>query len=271
LTTTHTLDVPGARLHYEVRGRGPLLLVLGSPMAAAFFAPLADALAADHTVVTTDPRGIGASPLADPHQDSTPDLRADDMAAVLDALGADSTDVFGSSGGAVTGLAMVVRHPARVRTLVAHEPPLLELLPDADAQRAATDDIVETFHRDGPGAAWAKFMVNAGFDLGDQGAPAGPPQEAGEQEQADAARFFAHELRPTTRWRPDIAALAAAPARVVVGIGAESGALITHRTSVALCERLGIAPVGFPGDHGGFLDDPVGFAEALRKALAGAG
>ena len=76
LTTTHTLDVPDARLHYEVRGRGPLLLVLGSPMAAAMFAPLADAMAGERTVVTTDPRGIGASPLADPYQDSTPDRRA---------------------------------------------------------------------------------------------------------------------------------------------------------------------------------------------------
>ncbi|MFF1644665.1 alpha/beta fold hydrolase [Streptomyces sp. NPDC058240] len=53
------------------------------------------------------------------------------MAAIVDALGADSADVFGSSGGAVTGLALVARHPARVRTLVAHEPPVMELLPDA--------------------------------------------------------------------------------------------------------------------------------------------
>jgi hypothetical protein len=98
MADTHTLEVPGARLHYEVRGSGPLLLVLGSPMAAAMFAPLADALADDHTVVTTDPRGIGSSPLADPDQDSTPDLRADDMAAVVDALGADSADVFGRRG-----------------------------------------------------------------------------------------------------------------------------------------------------------------------------
>ena len=33
--TTHSLVVPGARLYYEVRGAGPLLVVLGSPMPAA--------------------------------------------------------------------------------------------------------------------------------------------------------------------------------------------------------------------------------------------
>ena len=111
--TTHTLHVPGARLHYEVRGAGPVVLVIGSPMASAEFAPLADALATDHTVVTYDPRGIAASSIDDPEQDSTPELRADDVAALLDAVGAESADVFGSSGGAVTGLALVAKHPGR--------------------------------------------------------------------------------------------------------------------------------------------------------------
>ena len=70
--TTHTLHVPGARLHYEVRGAGPVVLVIGSPMASAEFAPLADALATDHTVVTYDPRGIAASSIDDPSR--TPPL-----------------------------------------------------------------------------------------------------------------------------------------------------------------------------------------------------
>jgi pimeloyl-ACP methyl ester carboxylesterase len=236
-------------------------------MAAADFAPLADAMAGDYTVVTHDPRGISGSVLADPEQDSTPELRADDLAALLDALGAESADVFGSSGGAVTGLALVARHPGRVRTLVAHEPPSLALLPDAAAQHAAVDDMIETFHRDGLGAAFAKFMANAGFDDGDEGAPAGPPGEPSEQLLADGARFFAHELRGTTRYIPDVAALTADSARVVVGIGVGSGGMVTYRTSVALAELLGTAPAEFPGDHGGFVGQPEEFAEVLRKVL----
>ncbi|WP_046470454.1 alpha/beta fold hydrolase [Allosalinactinospora lopnorensis] len=267
MTTTHTLGVSGGRLYYEVRGTGPLLLVMGSPMNAAAFAPLADALAGDHTVVTHDPRGISGSVLDDPEQDSTPELRADDVAALLGALGAESADVFGSSGGAVTGLALAERHPARVRTLVAHEPPLLELLPDAAEQRAATDDLIATFHRDGLGAAWLKFMANAGFGGDAEDAPAPPPGEPSEQDLADGARFFAHELRGTVRYVPDTAALAAGPARVVVGIGAASSHLLTYRTSTALAALLGTPPVEFPGDHGGFLGQPKEFAEALRKVL----
>lgn len=268
--TVRSVTVPGARLHYEVRGSGgPLLLVIGSPMASADFASLADALAGDHTVVTYDPRGHANSTIDNPDEDSTPESRADDIDAILDDLGAESADVFGSSGGAVTGLALVNRHPGRVRTLVAHEPPLLELLPDPARHRADTETIIETFHAAGMEAAWYKFMVTAGFDMsapGD-GAPIDARSEPTEQDLREAARFFDHELRPTTRYLPDIDALKSSPSRVVVGIGVDSGRLLTYRTSVALCELLGITPVEFPGDHGGFLGAPTEFADTLRTVL----
>jgi pimeloyl-ACP methyl ester carboxylesterase len=267
---SRSLDVPGARLHYEVRGRGPLLFVIGSPMAAAEFAPLAHALATDHTVVTYDPRGFAGSPVDDPDGPSNPDLRADDVAAILDAIGAPSADVFGSSGGAVTGLALVTRHPGRVGTLIAHEPPLLELLPDAEAQRVATADIVETFRAEGLQAAWMKFMVNAGFDVAAFGSDAdGPPEPANpEQALAEGARFFLHDLEPTTQYLPDFESLRASGTRIVVGLGAESGHLLTHRTSVAVAERLGVDTTAFPGDHGGFMGAPAEFAARLREVLA---
>lgn len=265
------LAVPGATLHYEVRGSGPVLAVIGSPMTASEFALVADALAADHTVVTYDPRGLGASPIDDPAQDSTPELRAADVAAILDDLGAGPADVFGSSGGAVTGLALATKYPGWVRTLVAHEPPLLELLPASEAskQRAATQDIIATFHSDGPGAAMAKFMATAGFDQSEDGAPGQPGQPSPDEmtkQLADLARFFNHELLCTTTYVPDLDALKAS--RVIVGIGADSEHLITHGTSMALCHLLGIEPVIFPGDHGGFMSAPDEFAAALRAVLS---
>src|SRR3954469_8322901 len=110
LSTTpivRSITVPGARLHYEIRGNGPLLLVIGSPMASAEFAPLADALAGDHTVVTYDPRGYPASTVYVPDAPGSVEQRADDVNAILDDLCAETADLFGSSGGAVTGLALV--------------------------------------------------------------------------------------------------------------------------------------------------------------------
>jgi pimeloyl-ACP methyl ester carboxylesterase len=264
--TTRTLTVPGARLHYEVRGSGPLLLVIGSPMAAAEFAPLADALATDHTVVTYDPRGYAASTVDDPDAPSSVEQRADDVNAILDDLGAESADLFGSSGGAVTGLALAARYPGRIRTLVAHEPPSLELLPDAAEQRANTEAIIDTFHRDGFRAAWAHFMINAGFGLDPEGAPPADT-EPSERELRENARFFDIDLRPTCSYVPDVDALKAGPSRVVIGIGVDSGKLLTYRTSTALAALLGDEPAEFPGDHGGFMGAPVEFADTLRQVL----
>jgi hypothetical protein len=92
--------------------------------------------------------------------------------------------------------------------------------------------------------------------------------EPNEQDLREAARFFDHELRPTTRYLPDIDALNTGPSRVVIGIGVDSGRLLTYRTSVALCDLLGSTPIEFPGDHGGFLGAPAEFADTLRTVLS---
>jgi hypothetical protein len=144
----------------------------------------------------------------------------------------------------------------------------MELLPDAAAQRAAMEDIVATFHREGQGPAFAKFMAAAGFTGGDEGAPS-PRPEPSAQDLADGARFLGHELQGTASYVPDVVALRSAPTRIVVGIGVDSGRLVTYRTSTVLAEQLGVEPVEFPGDHGGFLGDVDEFAERLRKVLAG--
>src|SRR4051794_30665051 len=145
LTTATTLDVPGARLHHELRGSGPLVALVGAPMDATAFAPLADLLAADHTVLTTDPRGINRSPVDHPDRDSTPVERADDLAALLRHLDAGPAAVLGSSGGAVTALALIDRAPELVHTVVSHEPPLHELLDDRAELHDRTEAMIATY------------------------------------------------------------------------------------------------------------------------------
>jgi clorobiocin/coumermycin A biosynthesis protein CloN7/CouN7 len=82
-----------------------------------------------------------------------------------------------------------------------------------------------------------------------------------------AARFLAHLLCPTTRYRPDIQALRAASTRVVVAGGATSTGQLANRTAVALAEQLGTRGVDFPGDHGGFLAFPEQFGRVLDQVL----
>jgi clorobiocin/coumermycin A biosynthesis protein CloN7/CouN7 len=267
--TTHLLDVPGARLSYERRGSGPLLLMIGSPMDSSGFAPLAGALADRYTVVTYDPRGIANSSREDPTQDVTPDQQADDVHRLLLVLGGGPADVFGSSGGAVVGLALVTGHPEQVRTLVAHEPPVVELLADAAQLRAQIDDICDTYRVEGAEKAMQKFMAHAGLGdaPGQEDAPRWEPSpEQMARMRATTEHFLAHLLRQTTRYRPDIEALRAST-RIVVAGGTTSKGQLANRTAAALADQLGTTVVDFPGDHGGFLALPEQCARVLDQVL----
>jgi pimeloyl-ACP methyl ester carboxylesterase len=267
-TTSGTLGVPGARLHYEVRGSGPTLLLVGAPMGADAFAPLADLLAGDHTVFTTDPRGVGRSPVDDPEQDSTPELRADDLSRLLAHLDAGPTVVLGSSGGAISALALAQAHPEQVATVIAHEPPLNELVDDRERLRAGCDGIIATYLAQGPEAAWGAFLAMSGIAQPEDDAPPPPLQgERNPQDVADERHFFLHELRPTTRFRPDLDALRTGSTKLVVGIGEDSAGQLCDRTSRALAAALGVAPTIFPGSHVGFVADPARFAARLREVL----
>ena len=105
--TAATLQIPDGELYYEVRGSGPLLLVVGQPMTSAPFAALADDLAADHTVVTYDPHGVGESSVDDRSLPITPEIEADDLAAIADELGLGPAAMMGTSGGAIAGLGSI--------------------------------------------------------------------------------------------------------------------------------------------------------------------
>lgn len=268
--TVGTLEIPDARLYYEVRGQGPLVVLVGAPMDAAPFAGLADLLATDHTVLTTDPRGINHSALADPDQDSTPEMRADDLSRLIAHLDAGPAVVLGSSGGAVSALALVQAHPEQVHTVIAHEPPLLELLEDPEYHRAQVDDIIATHLSGDVAGAWAKFLAHANITMPEPGDMGGDfiPTEPSPQEIADANYQNAHMLRPTTRWVPDVEVLRTSRSRVLIGLGEDSGGQICERTSNALAAELGTKPTVFPGGHIGFAEDPQRFVVRFREVLA---
>jgi len=270
-SVAHTLDVPGARLYYEQRGAGPLLLLIGSPMDSTGFSWLAGALAGRYTAVTYDPRGIGKSSREDAAAEVTPEQQADDVYRLLSVLGREPAHVFGSSGGAVVGLALVTAHPDQVRTLVAHEPPVIELLPDAAQLRDQIQDVYDTYRAEGAEKAMVKFMAHAGLG-GEPGPQADAPRWEPSAEQMARMRaatdvFLAHLIRPTTRYRPDIGALQAASTRIAVAAGATSTGQLANRSARALADRLGTPVIEFPGDHGGFLALPDQCGRVLDQVL----
>jgi clorobiocin biosynthesis protein CloN7 len=265
LPTGHSLDVPGARLYYEVQGSGPALILIGHPMGGSGFAAIAPLLADDYTVVTYDPRGFARSTIEDRDQDGEPDLLADDVHHVLEAVSDGPAHLFGSSGGAVTGVALVACYPGQVHTLVAHEPPLALLLPEADDARARIHDIYDTYRNVGTGAAWARFLTFTGMSPPLRGGDTASEPSAGMDPTSE--RFFGHGLLPIALYQPDLSAVQAGAARVVVAGGTTSKGEFPQRTAAALAERLGTPLIDFPGGHGGFASDAREFASLLRLTL----
>jgi pimeloyl-ACP methyl ester carboxylesterase len=256
-------------LYYEVRGTGPLVVLVGAPMDAGPFGPLAELLADDYTVLTTDPRGINRSPVDDPGQDSTPEMRADDLSRLVASVDAGPAIVLGSSGGAVSALALVQAHPEQVHGVVAHEPPLIELLPDRAERHAGNEVVIARWLAGDYAGSWRAFLENADIQLPEGVFQAVFGGEPDARAIADTTYQNTHMLRPTTRFVPDIAVLRSVAARVVIGIGEGSAGQVCDRTSRALAAELGIEPTMFPGGHTGFAEDSVGFAARLRPVLAG--
>lgn len=266
-----TLKVAGGTLYYEVEGSGPVLLTIpGGPADAGMFAGLSRALAGNFTVVRYDPRGNSRSILDGPPQDQDMDVHGDDAARLLAIFGSEPAYVLGSSGGAQIGLNLAARHPERVRALVAHEPPCIRLLPDAEVQ-ISNDQIYETYLASGAAAAMQVFLARTGLGGGPKPERVTPPspeaQESFARMRGNLDFFFAHGFKPISLFVPDVKALKSGTPRIVVGVGSTSSGQVEYRTAVALAERLGADPAVFPGGHTGFTEQPTEFAERLREVL----
>src|SRR2546423_14903957 len=162
--TTHKLETTEADIVYDVHGPLPTadgrrpLLMIAQPMDASGFATLASYFP-ERTVVTYDPRGLGRSIRKDGRVDNAPTVQADDVHAVIEALGVGPVEMFASSGGAVTALALVAAYPDDVTTLVAHEPPLIPVLPDFAAAERARAAVRDTYEAKGSNAGMAAFIA----------------------------------------------------------------------------------------------------------------
>ena len=285
--TTHTLESAEAEIAYDVRGplppadRRPPLFMIGQPMTAEGFDTLASHFP-DRTVVTYDPRGLGRSIRKDGRVDHAPTVQAEDVHAVIEAIGG-PVEMFASSGGAVTALALVTAYPDDVTTLVAHEPPLIPVLPDAAAAERARAGFRDAYDANGSGAGMAAFIAMTswrGEFTDEYFAQAAPdPAEFGLAPEDDGCRdnpILSDRSWAVSSYRPDAAALAAAPTRIVVAVGEESLDTFTGRAAVATAELLGRQATVFPSHHGGFLGgefgyagQPEAFARKLREVLDG--
>lgn len=291
---TGLLTVDGATLRHEVRGEGPLLVMMpGGSADAGIYDAIAADLADRWTVATFDPRGYSRSPLDGPVTDQSPATHADDIVRLIDLLSPDGAPaaLFGSSSSAVVALAALARHPGRLSRVVAHEPPVVALLPDPEAGRALFAAVREAFRQDGVAAAMATMAAGLAPEEGE--AAPGPeraaergeaptPEQTATQEQApdpeQAATFrrmhanlpvfLEHVLCPFSGYVPDLVALKASAAHLVLGVGRDSRALLPAVAAEGLARRVGAGVAEFPGGHIGLTEHPRAFAARLRDVLA---
>jgi pimeloyl-ACP methyl ester carboxylesterase len=286
MTTMHTLQTTEAGIAYDIDGPLPTadgrppLLMIGQPMDASGFRTLASHFP-DRTVVTYDPRGLGRSTRKDGRIDNAPTVQADDVHALIEALGAGPVELFASSGGAVTALALVAAYPDDVTTLVAHEPPLIPVLPDAAAAERARAGFRDVYEAKGTGAGMAAFIAMTSWrgEFTDAyfAQPAPDPAQFGMPNEDDGSRdnpLLSDRSWAISSYRPDVDALAATPTRIVIAVGEESEGTFTGRAAVATAELLGQQAAVFPSHHGGFLGgefgyagQPEAFARKLREVL----
>lgn len=271
-----SLRVNGAILHYEVRGKGPfLLLIPGGTGGAAALDGIAADLAAEYTVATYDPRGMSRSTLDDPEAEQRPAEHADDAFRILERLcPGEPARVFGASSGAIAAVHLLTAHPERLERVVAHEPPLVEVLPDAAEHRALIARVQQTFRAQGLMPAIAVFAAGLAKDK-DGGATEPkaeiplPPQAAARAEHtmADLPYFIGRIVPGFMSYAPDIQRLRALSGRLVLACGRDSNGELPCRATAFLAERLGVGLRHFPGGHTGLTTHPAEFAELLREAF----
>jgi pimeloyl-ACP methyl ester carboxylesterase len=283
---TQTLVTDEADIVYDVRGPLPTadgrppLMMIGQPMDASGFSTLASYFP-DRTVVTYDPRGLGRSTRKDGRVDNTPTLQASDVHALIETLGAGPVEMFATSGGAVTALALVAAYPNDVTTLVAHEPIMIPVLPDAAAAERARAQIEDTYEAKGWGAGMAAFMGMTSWhgEFTDDyfAQPAPDPAQFGMPTADNGSRddpLLSDRSSAIISYHPDFAALKAAPTHIVIAVGEESMGTFSGRTSLATAARLGQGATVFPSHHAGFAGgesgypgQPETFAHRLHEVL----
>jgi pimeloyl-ACP methyl ester carboxylesterase len=196
-----------------------------------------------------------------------------DAHRLLDHLAGTPAHVLGGSSGAIIALALLARHPDQVRTLVAHEPPLASVLPDAAQWLEFYAGVYATYKRAGAKAAMEIFRARMGMNSPTLPPPSAqlPPRQLAEmldRIRGNQPGWYENEIRTYPAFVLDIAALKPVSDRLILAGGSTSRADFPYRPNEVLADRVGTEIVDFPGGHVGYVTHPVEFADMLTRVLS---
>jgi pimeloyl-ACP methyl ester carboxylesterase len=232
----------------------------GGPANADTLGPLTARLADLYTVVSYDRRGYSRSELDDPGEQIGIARHGDDLRLLIEAVGPEPVAVFGTSFGALIALDLAASAPERVRTMVVHEPPLGQLLPDDQRQQFN----VKLDDKPDAGAALAAIAASVGVK---RGLDAGGGGTRPEVRQGDIELFIRRDAPAIGDYRLDLGRLDAVAGRLIV-TGSEAGRdFYPYQCARRLAEAAGAPFVELPGNHAGMIQHPGEFATVLAGLL----
>lgn len=259
----------GAEIAYDVEGTGPfLLLVAGGNGDSKQFDGLMSELAHHYTVIKYDRRAEGRS-TGDKDADLKMDQAAHDAAAVIKAAGAGRGEpayVFGNSAGADIALKLTEDYPLLVHGLVAHEPPVINLLPQPDARdwHKFADQVYLKYLTEGPAPAlslFARSLVDTDKDESNK------ELERFDQDGDEYDRFFAHEFQTFNNFIPDLDTLKRNRVQMVTAVGSDSGNTFCAQAARELARRRPCRCETMVGDHLAPMLHPETFAKQLHEVI----
>jgi pimeloyl-ACP methyl ester carboxylesterase len=263
-----TLKLDNANINYTTIGSGPLLVCIpGANGEHGIFTKLAEALSDKFQVLTYDRRGFSESILTGP-QDYTQRLQtdADDVAKLIAEVGSgDKAYVFGSSSGAIVAMQLLLSHSESIAKLIAHEPPTLQVLPDAQELIDFHAGIYDLYRQEGLIAGQIKFASHLGEV--DRKAMSHNAGSRGQFGQANATYWFERELPVYPLTEFDTQALQNLNNVFLIGAGTLSDNSFAFRCAQIWAERLNKPAVSLEGGHVGYVSHPNEYAKTLTSVF----
>jgi pimeloyl-ACP methyl ester carboxylesterase len=232
----------GIALWYATTGEGPPVLLLHGGLANSdYWGNQVTALRPHHTVIVMDSRGHGRSA-----RDTRPfgyDLMADDVVALLDHLNLPRADILGWSDGAIIGLDLAIRHPARIGKVFAF------------AANSKTEGVQDNVDKN---PIFAAFIARAGKEY----ARLSPTPSGYDDFVAQISRMWATQPNWTD------AQLQSIRAPVLIADGDHDEAIRRAHTEYMAATIPGAGLLILPNtSHFAFLQDPALFNDAVLRFL----
>jgi pimeloyl-ACP methyl ester carboxylesterase len=267
--TTGNVSVDNASIFYKIYGeeRPILLMITGGTGDADSYENIIPFLIDAYTIVTYDRRGYTRSPIASISEQEIIDIetQTDDIRTLLETITKEPVYVFGSSIGAVITLDLAGRYPLLVKKVIAHEPPLINLLPKSE--RAGK--VPELKQNETPFQAMQRFTATLGLvpkNLVGQ-TFMHVSRDSIKRKTADTKFFLEHEAKGVDSYHLDLEKIRSVSSKIVIVGGKESRGNFLYDLAIKTAKDIESRFFEVVGHHIGYGQYPEEFCKKIIELL----